>query len=74
MGNCFRIRKLGWLVLFFVLMGSTAFAVDGRWTVSNMHPVDGLFSKIYGIEGGQKVGVVGISSDSEASNLFSRKM
>ncbi|MEI6261144.1 MAG: hypothetical protein WCR46_14720 [Deltaproteobacteria bacterium] len=67
MVNCIQIRKLGWLVLFFVLMSSTAFAVDGRWTVSNMHPVDGLFSKIFGIEGGQKVGVVGIPSDSEAS-------
>jgi YVTN family beta-propeller protein len=64
MGSCIQIRKLGWLVLFFVLMASTAFAVDGRWTFSNMHPVDGLYSKIYGIEGGQKVGVVGIPSDS----------
>jgi hypothetical protein len=66
MGNCIQIRKLGWLVLFFVLMASTAFAVDGRWTVSNMHPMDGINSKIYGIERGQKVGVVGIPSDSEA--------
>jgi hypothetical protein len=67
MGNCIHIRKFGWLVLFFVLMGSTAFAVDGRWTVSNMYPVDSLFPKIYGIEGGQKVGLVGISLTSGAS-------
>lgn len=64
-----RIHQLIGLALFFLLLTGNAFAVSGRWSVTIMHPADGLYSKIYAIENGQKVGLVGVNTTSGSKNI-----
>lgn len=65
---CRFLVFLGLSLMALSMIGS-AWAVDGRWQVTIMHPEDGLASKIYGISGGRKVGFVTIDSGSGSKTV-----
>lgn len=59
-----HFRKLSCLVLIFMLMASSAFAVQGRWKVSVMQPKDAVASGLYAIDNGQSAGYVMLDTPS----------